>query len=297
MHVRPVATVVGHDRFAVGGVDTNGARQLQQLLGIVDRDPLEDHRLEQAGHLGLIETGGKIVGGTPLHIGPVAAVLGKHRKPVELSDRLVALRCRQQPQCDLHRQLVGGQVVGHAGGVVAALHVRPVLARLDHDLVAVGVETNGKGVDLRRVDVVEVLGDQALEAGHRVRRWHAVVGAEVEVLQPVLLLQFVARDGVEVFVDAGRELVVDELLEVLLHQTNDGECSPGGNERLTLLPHVAAVLHGLDDRGPRGRSADLQLVQPLDQRRLRVTSGWHGGVAVRGQLANGHLLADGERRQ
>ena len=89
--------------------------------------------------------------------------------------------------------------------------------------------------------------------------------------------------AVEVFLDAGGELVVDELVEVLLHQSDDGERSPRRHQRLALLPHVAAVLHGLDDRRPRRRPADAQLLEPLDQRRFGVAGRRRGGVAVRGQ--------------
>ena len=119
-------------------------------------------------------------------------------QPVELADRLVALRRGQQLQRDLDGQLVGRQVVGHAGGVVAALDVRAVLAGLDDDLDAVGIVADGERVDLGRVDLVEVLGDQSLQPDQ------SVVVAEVERLQPVLLLPLVARDRVEVLLDARR---------------------------------------------------------------------------------------------
>ena len=168
----------------------------------------------------------------------------------------------------------------------------PVLAGLDDDLVAVGVDADRERVDLGGVDLVEVLLDQSLQAGQ-------VVGlvAEVEVLQPVLLLALVAGDRVEVFLDAGGELVVDELVEVLLQQSDDGERGPRRHQRLALLPHVAAVLDGLDDRRPRRRPADAQLLEPLDQRRLGVARRRRGGVTVRGQRLDGDDVADGERRQ
>ena len=79
LHVRPVAAVGGHDRLAVGRVDAERARQLQQLLGLVERDALERHRLEQARHLRLVQPGRRCVGRAPLHVRPVAAVLGEHR--------------------------------------------------------------------------------------------------------------------------------------------------------------------------------------------------------------------------
>ena len=55
------------------------ARQLgEQLAGLAEGDALEHHGLEQAGHLRLVEAGRQCVGGAPLHVGAVAAVLGEH---------------------------------------------------------------------------------------------------------------------------------------------------------------------------------------------------------------------------
>ena len=221
--------------------------QLQQRLRFVDRDPFEHHRLEQARHLRLVETGRQLIGRSPLHVRPEPAVLGVHREAVELADRLVALRRSQQLERLVDGELVGREVVGHAGRVVAALDVRAVLAGFHHDEVAVGIVAERERVDRRRVDLVEVLLDEPLEPRQR------VVVAEVEPREPLVLLAAAGRDRVEVLLDLGRELVVDEVVEVLFEQADDGERGPGRDQRLTLLPHVAAVLDRLDDRGPRRR--------------------------------------------
>ncbi len=243
----------------------------------------------------------------PLDVRAVAAVLGVHRVPVEFADRLVRLRCSQQLDRRGDGQLVGGQVVGHAGGVVAALDVRAVLAGLDHDDVAVVVGPQWERVDLGGVDLVEVLLDQPLEAQQGVvaeaglggdRLGVAVAGvAEVEALQPLVLGPGAARDVVEVGVDRRGEVVVDERVEVLLEQPDDGERRPGRHQRLALLPHVAAVLDRLDDRRPRRRPTDAQLLEPLDERRLGVARRRRGGVPVRGDRGDRYLVALGERRQ
>ncbi len=68
---------------------------------------------------------------------------------------------------------------------------------------------------------------------------------------------------------------------MLLEQADDGERRPRRHERLALLPHVAAVLDRLDDRRPRRRAADAELLQALDQRRLGVARRRRGGVAAR----------------
>ena len=90
--VRPVTTVVGKDFALVGGVDTQTARQLEQLLRFGLGHALEHHRLEQACHLRLHQPGRQIVGGTPLHVWPVTPILREHRVAVEFADRLVVLR-------------------------------------------------------------------------------------------------------------------------------------------------------------------------------------------------------------
>ena len=112
------------------------------------------------------------------------------------------------------------------------------------------------------------------------------------MLQPILLLAFVTRDGVEVFFDAGGERIVDQLVEVLLEQADHGEGCPGGYERLALLPHIPAVLHRLDDRCPRTWTADAQLFQLLDQRGLGVARRRQRRVAVGCQFADRYRFTD-----
>ena len=172
----------------------------------------------------------------PLDVRPVSTVLGVHGVTVEFADRLVALRCGQQLDRLVDRQLVRRQVVGNAGGVFAALHVRAVLARLDDDQFTSVVEPERERVDLGRVDLVEVLLDEALQAAQRIvagaglggdRLAVAVAGvAEVEALEPLILGPVTAGDRIEVFVDRGGEVVVDQRVEVLLEQSDDGEGGP-----------------------------------------------------------------------
>ena len=63
----------------------------------------------------------------------------------------------------------------------------------------------------RGVDLVQVVLHQVLEPGR-------VLGAEVEVLEPAQLVLVAEGDGVEVVLEAGRERVVHELVEVLLQR-------------------------------------------------------------------------------
>lgn len=174
----------------------------------------------------------------------------------------------------LHGQLVGGQVLGHVGTLVALgvllapLDVRAVAADAELDVVA-----DGEGGDLPGVDRAEV-GDQGLQAAEVVAVAVARVGgradpggvvtglgAEVEALEPRHGLGLAPRDAVEVVLHAGGEVVVDEPAEVLLQQVDHGEGQEGRDERRALLEYVTAIQDGPDDRGVRGGAADLALFE------------------------------------
>ena len=73
------------------------------------------------------------------------------------------------------------------------------------------------------------------------RRPDLVVGAEVEVLEPAVALLLASGDRVEVVLERGGEVVVDEVGEVLLEQPDDAEREPARNERLSALGDIAAV--------------------------------------------------------
>ena len=82
-----------------------------------------------------------------------------------------------------------------------------------------------------------------------------------------------------------------------LEQVHHGEGGPGGNEGLSLLPHVTAVLHGLDDRGPRGRTTDAQFLELLHDAGLGVARRGSGLVAVGVDRLHRHDVAHLQRRQ
>ena len=283
------------------------ARQLQQRLGLVHGHAFEHHGLEQARHLRLLEPQWRIVVIAPLHVRAVPAVLRVDGKAVEFADRFVGLRRGKQLDRLGDRQFVRREVVGNARGVLAALDVRAVLARLHHDQLAVGVGAERERVDLGGVDLVEVLLHQTLQAAQRVlaetglggdRLGAAVASvAEVEAFEPLLLGPTAVRDLVEVVVDRGGEVVVDQRVEVFFEQSDHGEGGPGRHERLTPLPHVPAVLDGLDDRRPRGGTTDAQLFEPLHERCLGVAGGRRRAVAVRFDRRDRYLIALGQRRK
>ena len=146
------------------------------------------------------------------------------------------------------------------------LQVRPVLPDPDIDRPAQGVVEQRDGVDLAGVDALEVDADQFLQSagpGDRVR--HAVLAAEVEVVQPVGPPFVTVGDLVEFVFHRSGEVVVHQPPEVLLEQPGHSERHPGGHQCAALLVHIAAVLNGLDDRGICGRPADAQLFERLDQ--------------------------------
>ncbi len=78
------------------------------------------------------------------------------------------------------------------------------------------------------------------------------------------------------------------------HHRERGE---GRHERHPLLPHVAPVLDRGHDRRVGGRTADLELLEPLDERRLVVAGRRLGLVSVGAQLDRSHRVALGEWRE
>ena len=68
------------------GMEVTQFTYFQQVGGLVHRDALEHHRLEQAGHLRLLQPGRRVVVVAPLHVRPVPTVLGVHGVAVELAE-------------------------------------------------------------------------------------------------------------------------------------------------------------------------------------------------------------------
>ena len=107
------------------------------------------------------------------------------------------------------------------------------------------------------------------------------VGAEVEPAQPRHPAGLAPGDLVERLLHPRGEVVVDQVGEVPLQQRDHGERDERRHQRGALLEHVAAVQDRADDRGVRGRPADLPVFQLLDQRRLGVAGRRPGGVLGR----------------
>ena len=134
----------------------------------------------------------------------------------------------------------------------------------------------------------------ALRAGGR---FVCSLVAEVELGQPAGAVLVAVGDLVEVVLERRREVVVDEVLEVRLHQPDDSERDPRRHQRAALFHDVAAVLDGPDDRRVGRRSADPELFEHLDQRRLGVARGRVGGVPVGLEVGRGEVLSLGQLRQ
>ena len=93
----------------------------------------------------------------------------------------------------------------------------------------------------------------------------------VELVQDLGPADVTLRDLVELLLQVGREVHVDDVWEMLDQFVGDDDADILGVEPLLLKPHVASILDRGDDRGVGGRSPDTQLLQSLDQRGLRVT--------------------------
>ena len=177
----------------------------------------------------------------------------------------------------LHRlvegQLIGWDVIGDGRRLivigsltVTQLHIRAVATDASDDRFAVVTHSERNGVDETSIDVGQPGRDLLLEPGFPVFAF-----AEVEARQPRLGFFGTAGDAVEIIFHASGELVVDEVREVTFHHIDDRERSERRNQSRALLPHIAAVLDGADDRCVRRWSPDLELLQSLDQRGLGET--------------------------
>ena len=297
---------------------------MQRLL---EGDRLNRHRREDRGRLRFrgvrllrllgvalcVELGWQLgtLGGhrlqvTQLHVRPKTTGFGEDLQPTHRvdADDSVPLRRGEQLACFLHRQLIRREVLGHGGRVLTTLDVGPVPAGANHDGPPLRVGTDRDRVDLRRVDVAEAIVDHRLQAGAttgaRIARGaHTTIGrrlasAEVELREPRGGLLLVVRDRVEVVLHPRGERVVDEVAEVLLQQPHHRERRERRDERRPLLPHVAAVLDGADDRCVRRRPTDAQVLERLHQRRLRETGRRLRGVARRVHVVGGERIARDE---
>ena len=123
------------------------------------------------------------------------------------------------------------------------------------------------------------------------------VAAEVEALQPLDALLVAVGDTVEVVLHPRREVVVDELPEMLLEECHDGEREERRHERRAALEDVAAVEDRPDDRGVRRRPADAALLERAHERRLGVARRRRRRVPLRVELLRVDRVALLQRRQ
>src|SRR5207248_11648995 len=172
---------------------------------------------------------------------------------------------------------------GHARTLPVALEVRPVAADAEDDSAS-----DLERVDLACVDRAEVR-DELVKA--------SVPVPEVEAAQPLDAVLVPGCDAVEVVLHPGGEVVVDEPAEVLLEEGDDREGEEGRDEGRAPLEHVAAVEDRAEDRRIRRRTADAQLLERPDERRLRVAGGRARLVTLRLERAQLDRVALGEVRQ
>ena len=110
------------------------------------------------------------------------------------------------------------------------------------------------------------------------------VGAEEEAGQELRAVLLARGDTVQVALHRGREVVVDQVRQVLLEQARHGERQPRGHQVLATVRHVPAVPDRLDGGRVGGGTADAELLHGLDQRGLRVAARGLGLVTVGGGL-------------
>ena len=90
------------------------------------------------------------------------------------------------------------------------------------------------------------------------------VGAEEEAGQEVRAVLLARGDAVQVALHGSREVVVDQVREVLLEEARHGERQPRGHQVLAAVRDVPAVPDRLDGGRVGGGSADAELLHGLD---------------------------------
>ena len=125
-------------------------------------------------------------------------------------------------------------------------------------------------LDAARALLVELL-DVALEL--LLRPLERVGERRVELPEHLDALQVALGDLVEVLLHLGREVHVDDVGEVLDELVGHDLADVVGEEPAVLEPHVPAVLDRRDDRRVRRRPADAELLERLDEGRLREPRG------------------------
>ncbi len=272
------------------------ARQGQQRHGVVEGDRVERHRLEQraGARLGALR---RVLGQHLGDVGAVAAVLGHDRQPGlrVLAERdLLAGRVGEQlraPSPSSARRAAGRRARWPAWRTACRRRRGPR-----------GRGRSGRPAARSRSRVRR--SGRSPAPWRRCRRDRSTsgcrpahpVGAVVELRQLGVAVLVAAGDLVEDVLHLRGELVGDEAGEVLLQQPDHRERQPGRHQRGALLVDVAAVEDRADDRGVRRRSADLALLELLDQRRLGVAGRRLGLVAGGAERGGGERVALGQRR-
>ena len=80
-------------------------------------------------------------------------------------------------------------------------------------------------------------------------------------------------------------------------KTNNGERRPCRDECLALLPHIPTVLNGLNNRGPRRRSADAEFFQTFDKTGLGESRWRRCAVAIGPECIGRDDISDSECRE
>ena len=88
-------------------------------------------------------------------------------------------------------------------------------------------------------------------------------------LEQFLPVEPPAGDVVELFLELGGIIEADVALEEALEEGGHQPAALLGNEAVLVEPDIFAVLQRLQGRGIGRRPADAELLEPLDQARLR----------------------------
>ena len=264
-----IAPVLHRDDLSINGVGTHCARQREDLKCVLHRDKFERHRGEERCRLRLLLL---LIKGANLHVRTKAASLRKnlHASLGVRTEDAALLRHQQELERLLEREFIGRDVVGDRscgdiaslGFVVlddALLNVGAVAADTSDNGFAVFSHTQWNCVDGASVDVGKTLRHLLLKT-----RFAALL-TEVKLREPRHSLFESGGDLVEVVLHPSGEGIVDEVRKMAFHHVDHGEGSEGRHERRALLPDIAAVLDGANDRRIGRWATNAQFLKTLHE--------------------------------
>ncbi len=251
---------------------TQGAGQGKQCQGLVKIHAFLGHAWQKRGHFWFLV----LAAVAKLHVGTEPSCLQIHRfagfrvtanglvAGSSMAQQFDGLFCCKFVRRHILREAGAAFAVREKGSVAAnANFVDRILWPVRWHKAAGDTRINGFLADLH----------QALQPRE--------IATEIEVLQVILIPRFSPRDHVEIILQLGGELVIQQFLEVQFQHAHHGHRNKCGHQRSAFFEGVGPAEHQLHNRGPRARTPNAQPFQFLDQASFGVARRGLRGLVLR----------------